>query len=52
MMRNDEFGNRMKEYENQYRIYLPKKSVVIIRIDGKSAHTFTRGLKNLLMRYL
>ncbi len=41
----DSLGNRMKNYENISRIYLTKKSPVIIRIDGKAFHTFTRGLK-------
>lgn len=31
----DEFGNRMKGYENKARIYLEPKTPVIIRIDGK-----------------
>lgn len=43
--RKDSLGDRMKEYENISRIYLTKKSPVIIRIDGKAFHTFTRGLK-------
>lgn len=40
---NDAFGNRMKKYENVSRLYLLPKTPVIIRIDGKSFHTFTRG---------
>lgn len=38
-------SDRMKGYENISRIYLTKRSPVIIRIDGKSFHNFTRGLK-------
>lgn len=41
----DTLGNRMKGYENISRIYLTKRNPVIIRIDGKAFHTFTRGLK-------
>lgn len=41
----DEFGNRMKLYENKARIYLEPKTPVIIRIDGKAFHTFTRGFQ-------
>lgn len=41
----DEFGNRMKGYENKARIYLEPKTPVIIRIDGKAFHTFTRGFQ-------
>lgn len=39
----DSLGDRMKGYENISRIYLTKRSPVIIRIDGKAFHTFTRG---------
>lgn len=39
----DDFGDRMKMYENVSRLYLTPKTPVIIRIDGKSFHTFTRG---------
>lgn len=40
-----EFDKRMKEYEYVTRNYLIKKTPVIIRIDGKASHTFTKGLK-------
>jgi Uncharacterized conserved protein len=43
--RSDQFGDRMKRYENVSRIYLPEKTPVIIRIDGKAFHTYTRGLE-------
>lgn len=43
--KNDSLGNRMKEYENIFRNHLPKRSYVIIRIDGKAFHSFTKGLK-------
>lgn len=39
----DTLGDRMKEYENISRIYLPRRLPVIIRIDGRAFHTFTRG---------
>lgn len=38
-------GERMKGYENVSRIYLTKRSPVIIRIDGRAFHTFTKGFK-------
>lgn len=38
-------GSRMKEYEVVTRNYLSRKTPVIIRLDGKAFHTFTRGLK-------
>lgn len=38
------FGDRMKAYENVSQINLMRKTPVIIRIDGKAFHTYTRGL--------
>lgn len=40
---SDALGDRMKTYENISRIYLPKRLPVIIRVDGRAFHTFTRG---------
>ena len=45
MNKNDALGNRMKAYENVSRNYLTRRLPVIIRIDGKAFHSFTRGLK-------
>lgn len=42
----DEIGNRMKSYyEDRAKTYLLKKVPVIIRIDGKAFHTFTKKFK-------
>ena len=41
----DSLGDRMKQYEYVTRSYLTRKLPVIIRIDGKAFHSFTRGLK-------
>lgn len=38
-------GERMKKYEFVTRNYLICKTPVIVRIDGKAFHTFTRGLE-------
>lgn len=43
-MNKDEFGNRMKSYEQVSRIKLPKRMPIIIRIDGKAFHTYTKNL--------
>lgn len=41
----DSLGDRMKSnYEDRFRISLPRRSYTIIRVDGKSFHTYTRGL--------
>ena len=40
-----ELGKRMKEYEQVSRFYLTKRTPVIIRIDGRAFHSFTKGLK-------
>jgi tRNA(His) 5'-end guanylyltransferase len=37
-------GERMKEYEMQSRTRLLRRTPVIIRLDGKAFHTWTRGL--------
>ena len=41
----DSLGDRMKAYEYVTRNYLTRKLPVIVRIDGKAFHSFTRGLK-------
>jgi len=42
---NDQLGKRMKEnYEMRSRTFLPRRTYTIIRLDGKSFHTFTKGL--------
>lgn len=42
----DELGNRMKEYyENRTKLFLPRRTYTIIRIDGKAFHTYTKKLK-------
>lgn len=53
-MSNSSFSldDRMKRYENVARIYLTRRIPVIIRIDGKSFHTFTRGMKKPFDRLL
>lgn len=44
--KKDSLGDRMKEnYENRAKTYLVRRTPVIIRIDGKAFHTFTRGFK-------
>ena len=43
---NDELGKRMKEYyENIPKNKLMRRTPVIIRIDGKAFHTFTKEFK-------
>lgn len=43
--KKDSLGDRMKTYENVTRTYLTRKMPVVIRLDGKAFHSFTRGLK-------
>ena len=43
MPNRDSLGDRMKGYENAFRHYLPRRMPVIIRIDGKAFHTYTKG---------
>lgn len=44
-MKYDALGERMKGYENVTRTKLMRRCPVIIRLDGKAFHTFTRGFK-------
>lgn len=44
-MVKDALGDRMKKYEYVSRTYLTPRTPVIIRIDGKAFHTFTRGFQ-------
>lgn len=46
MSKNCPIMKRIKEnYESRSRHYLTRRTPVIIRIDGKAFHTYTRGLK-------
>lgn len=46
MNKRDNLGFRMKEnYENRAKTFLLRRTPVIIRIDGKAFHTFTKGMK-------
>ena len=44
-MQYSNLGSRMKEYENVSKLYLTKRTPVIIRIDGRAFHSFTRGFE-------
>jgi len=41
----DALGDRMKRYESVFNFRLTPRSCVIVRIDGKAFHTFTRGFQ-------
>lgn len=43
-MTNDSLGDRMKGYESIPALQLMRRTPVIIRLDGKAFHTFTRGM--------
>ncbi len=45
-MDKSSIGDRMKNYEAVPKIKLQRRTPVIIRLDGKSFHTWTRWLKN------
>lgn len=40
----DLFGERMKDYEKAYKMKLPKRLPIIIRIDRKAFHSYTKKL--------
>lgn len=44
-MKNDPIMSRIKNnYENRSKTFLTRRTPVIIRLDGKAFHTYTRGL--------
>lgn len=45
MHKNDSLGDRMKKYEYITRSHLVPRMPVIIRLDGKAFHSFTRGFQ-------
>lgn len=42
---NDSLGDRMKNYEQCYNIKLPENTNIIIRLDGKAFHSFTKKME-------
>lgn len=44
-MKKDSLGDRMKAYEAISQIDLMRKAPMVMRLDGKAFHTFTRGLE-------
>src|SRR5574344_274662 len=42
---NISLSDRMKNYEKEARLYLPKNTPLIIRVDGKNFSKFTKGFK-------
>lgn len=44
-MNKDTLGDRMKSYERAYKYVLTPRTPVVIRVDGKAFHTYTRGLQ-------
>ena len=47
----DSLGDRMKRYEYVSRNYLTRRVPVIIRIDGKAFHTFTKGMRKHTFKF-
>lgn len=43
--KKNDLGRRMKGYEGVSRFYLTRRMPVIIRIDGKAFHSFTKGFE-------
>lgn len=42
---SDKLGDRMKDHESRARIYLPRRTNTMIRLDGKAFHTYTKNCK-------
>lgn len=43
-LRRDSLGDRMKNYEKVPSSKLIRRMPVIIRLDGKAFHTYTKGM--------
>lgn len=43
----DSLGDRMKEYEGTTQTRLLRRTPVILRLDGRAFHTWTKSLKNM-----
>jgi tRNA(His) guanylyltransferase len=42
----DSLGDRIKQnYEDTYRLFLPARLPLVLRIDGRSFHAYTKGLE-------
>jgi tRNA(His) 5'-end guanylyltransferase len=49
----DDLGRRMKrDYEDALRIFLPRRAYIVLRIDGRAFHQFTRPLERPYCREL
>jgi tRNA(His) guanylyltransferase len=49
----DELGDRMKrDYEDALRLYVPRRTHIVVRIDGRGFHRFTRDLERPYCRRL
>jgi tRNA(His) guanylyltransferase len=49
----DDLGRRMKQdYEDALRLVLPRRAYLVIRIDGRGFHTFTKNLERPYSRKL
>lgn len=47
-MDNSSLAARMKDYESVSKARLTRRTPVIIRIDGKAFHTFTKGMRRAI----
>ena len=51
--KKDSLGDRMKgNYENRSKTYLTRRLPVVLRLDGKAWHTFTRNFQRPYDQYL
>ena len=45
MSKKESLGDLIKGYEANYNFTLPKRTPIIVRIDGRAFHTFTKGFE-------
>lgn len=45
MSSKDNLGDRMKSFEQCFRTFIPTGMPIVLRLDGKSFHSYTKGCK-------
>ena len=45
MSKKETLGDLIKGFEANYDLTLPKRTPLVLRIDGRAFHTFTRGFE-------
>ena len=47
MRKNESLGFRMKQYEECYNVRMPRRFPLIVRLDGRAFHSWTRRMNSV-----